>query len=193
MAEFINLYFMNNYNYSLLSASGKDVFISHNVEIKRPHLVKIGNHVAIDSGFYCTTKLEIGDYIHIAPYVTVIGGGKGLLKMGHFTGIAAGCRIICGSDGHLGDGLIGPVVPEKYKDKLIIVPVVFQPFSSIATNVVIIPGVTLAEGSVIGACSLVTKSTEPWTIYYGIPAKPIKMRRKDIMIKYAKELGYNFP
>lgn len=176
------------FDYSLLSSYGKNVYISKNVEIKRPHLVNVGNNIAIDSGFYCTTSMKIGDYIHIGPYVTVIGGEKGLLKMGDFTNIAGGSRIICVSDSHQGEGLINPLIPDKYRDRLIIAPVIFEDFSSIATNVVVLPGVTLAEGSVIGACSLVTKSTEPWTIYVGIPARPLKKRRKDIMIKYAKEL-----
>jgi galactoside O-acetyltransferase len=48
----------------------------------------------------------------------------------------------------------------------------------------------LAEGSVIGANSLVTKSTEPWTIYVGSPAKPVKARPKEKMIEYARRLGY---
>lgn len=178
------------FDYKLLSKYGKDVFISRNVEIRRPHLMEIGNHIAIDSGFYCTTQIRLGDYIHIAPYVTIIGGEKGLFKMGHFTTIAAGSRIICGSDSHLGNGLVGPTIPDKYKDKLLFQPVIFENFASVATNVVIVPGVTLAEGSVIGACSLVTKNTEPWTIYYGTPAKPVKTRKKDIMLKYARELGY---
>jgi galactoside O-acetyltransferase len=69
-------------------------------------------------------------------------------------------------------------------------PVIFERFASAGTNVVVLSGVTLAEGSVIGACSLVTKNTEPWTIYVGIPAKPMKARRKDRMIEMARELGY---
>lgn len=180
------------YNYSKLSQCGSDVRISPNVEIIRPDCVKIGNHVAIDSGFYCTTSLEMGDYIHIAPYTTVIGGKKGYLKMGHFTGMAAGCRIVCVSDSHQGMGLIGPIIPSIYRDKLIIAPVIFENFVSLATNVVVLPGVTLGEGSVVGACSLVTKNTEPWTIYYGVPAKPIKNRIKNKMLRFAKKLGYDF-
>lgn len=178
------------YDYSSLKLSGNNVFISKNVEIRRPHLVKIGNNVAIDSGFYCTTAAEIGDYIHIGPYVTVIGGATGLLKMGHFTTIAAGSRIICGSDEHLGNGLIGPTIPEKFRDNVKIEPVVFENFASVGTNVIINPGVILAEGSVVGANSFVTKNTEPWTIYVGTPAKPVKVRKKETMIKYANQMGY---
>jgi len=178
------------YDYKLLKACGEDVFISANVEIRRPHLVTVGNHVAIDTGFYCTVGAEIGDYVHIAPYVIVIGGEKGFLQMGHFSSIAAGSRVICVSNEHLGEGLPGPTIPDKYCDKRIVAPVVFEMFANVGTNVVIFPGVTLAEGSVVGACSLVTKSTEPWTVYVGIPAKPMKARRRDRMIEMARELGY---
>ena len=178
------------YDYKLLKSVGEDVFISAAVEIRRPHLVSVGRHVAIDTGFYCTTAMNIGDYIHIAPYITVIGGPSGLLQMGHFTTIAAGCRIVCGSDAHLGEGFVGPTIPERFRDKVTIAPVVFADFASVGTNVVVLPGVTLGEGSVVGACSLVTKGTEPWTIYAGTPAKPIKARRKDKMLEMARELGY---
>jgi dTDP-4-amino-4,6-dideoxy-D-glucose acyltransferase len=178
------------YNYRLLRSCGEEVFISANLEIRRPHLASVGNHVAIDSGFYCTVGLELGDYIHISPQVSVIGGEKGLLRMVGFNTIAAGSRLVCGSDEFLGEGLVGTMIPDKYRDKVTIQPIVFEMFASIATNVVVLPGVTLREGSVVGACSLVRASTEPWTIYAGIPAKPIKVRRRDKMLAMAQELGY---
>ena len=56
---------------------GTDVIINDDVTFKRPELVSIGNHVAIDKGFYCTTGLEVGNYVHISPYVTCIGGADG--------------------------------------------------------------------------------------------------------------------
>jgi acetyltransferase-like isoleucine patch superfamily enzyme len=178
------------YNYNLLQSIGEDSFISANVEIRRPQMVSVGSHVAIDTGFYLTTQAQIGDYIHIAPYVTCIGGATTKLTLNHFTTIAAGSRIICASDEHLGAGLIGPTIPDKYRDKVFFGNVVFEMFASIGTNVVVMPGVTLGEGSVVGANSFVTKNTEPWTIYVGSPAKPVKIRPKEKMIAFAKELGY---
>ena len=181
------------YDLSLLKRAGEDVFISDKVEIKRPHLVSVGNHVAIDSGFYIVTQAEIGDYIHIAPYVHVIGSAEGLLRMGNFTNISLGGKIICGSDSFMGEGLISaPGIPEEFRDRLKIEPVIFEHFANTGANVTILPGVTLREGSVIGANSLVTKSTEPWTIYAGSPARPLKARKKEQMIEYAKRLGYEF-
>lgn len=178
------------YDTGLLKACGNDVFISANAEIQRPQLVSIGHHVRIDSGFYISIAAEIGDYVHIAPYITVIGGAKGLFVMKHFATLAAGSRIICGSDDHKGDGLVGPTIPEKYKDSLTIAPVVFEQFANVGTSVVIMPGVILGEGCVIGACSFVTKSTEPWGIYIGTPARKVGERPKEKMLQYAGELGY---
>ena len=178
------------YDKSLLKHCGTNVFISANAEIRRPQLVSVGNHVALDTGLYLTTQAEIGDYIHIAPYVTVIGGADGLLQMDHFSSIAAGSRIICASDGHMGAGLPGPTIPEEFHDEVTYAPVIFERFANVATNVVIMPGVVLAEGTVIGACSLVTKSTEPWTVYVGIPARPIKIRPREKMLEYARKLGF---
>jgi len=182
---------MSAYDYSSFKNVGNDVLIGPNADFRRPHLISIGSHVAIDTGTYITTAANIGDYVHIGPYVTVIGGEQALLVMGNFTNLAAGCRVICGSDRFQGAGLIGPAtLPKKYKDEMKLAPVVLENFANVGSNAVIMPGVTLAEGSVIGACSLVTKSTEPWTIYTGIPAKRLKSRPREKMIRYAAALGY---
>ena len=180
----------NQYDYRLLKNCGEGVFISAHVEIRRPHLVTVGNQVAIDSGVYITTQADIGDYVHLAPYITIIGGEKSKVLIDHFVTIAAGSRLIVGSDSFLGDGFTSVTVPEKYRDTVKYSTIHCQRFAGIGTNVVIMPGVTIAEGSVIGACSLVTKDTEPWTIYTGVPARAIKTRKMEKMMAYAKELGY---
>ena len=160
------------YDKSMLKSVGNNVFISANVEIRRPQMVAVGDNVDIDSGFYLTTGAEIGDYVHIAAYVAVIGGAKGFLKMGNFTNIAVSGRIICVSDTFLGDGLIGAQgIPEEFR-KLKIAPVVFENFAN------------------VGAGAVVTKDTELWTIYAGSPARPIKKRPKETMLEYAAKLGY---
>jgi galactoside O-acetyltransferase len=59
-----------------------------------------------------STEALIGDYVHIAPYVCVIGGEKAKLVMGDYSGIAAGSKIICGSDDFT-KGMMNPQVPLK--------------------------------------------------------------------------------
>jgi acetyltransferase-like isoleucine patch superfamily enzyme len=175
-----------------LASYGEDVFISAKSEIRRPSLVAIGSHVAIDSFFYCTTALNLGNYIHIGPHVSIIGGKQGLLKMGHFTSAAAGVRFICVSDTFTGEGLItAPGIPEEF-GALKISPIIVEDFVNIGTNAVIMPGVHLKKGTVIGAGAVVTKDTEPFSINVGVPAKKVGDRPSGVMLQQAATLGYPF-
>lgn len=130
---------------------GKDFRVANNVVVKRGGTV--GNHVAIDHGFYCTVPFAIKDYVHISPYCTVIGGKDTFFEMGNFSGLSAGCRIICASDELKGNGIPNPTVPSKYRDKINHKPVHISDFVIIGTNSIICPGVYLEEGIVIGANS----------------------------------------
>nr|MBF4328182.1 acyltransferase [Vibrio anguillarum] len=49
----------------------------------------------------------------------------------------------------------------------------------------------LAEGTAIGAQSMVTKNTQEWSIYFGSPAKKIKNRRRDLLTLEQEYLGSN--
>lgn len=171
---------------------GKDVVMNANVEITRPELAKIGNHVAIDYGFYCTTKLVIGDYVHISPHVAVIGGKETALHVEDFCFLSVGSKYICGSETFHGHGLIGPLIPNEFKDEQILQPITLRRFSGALANSVIMPGVTMAEGSVLGANSLLKENTEPWTVYAGNPAKPIRSRSQYKAYEYAEKLGYKY-
>lgn len=155
----------------------------------------IGDHVSIDYGFYCTAKLKIGCYVHIGPHCSVIGGGMSCFTMGNFTFLAAGCRVICASDEHLGEGIGIPWIDKKYRDNVIIKPVEICNGAGVCTNCVLMPGVVIPEGAIVGAGCVVRKSLEPWTIYIpgmGGEPMPVKERRQDKIKSYAKELGYDF-
>lgn len=175
---------------------GEDVRFDNFVEFKRPTYAKVGKHVAIDSFFYCSTQITIGDYVHIGPSVSVIGGiSETYLKLGDFSFLAAGSRVICGSEDYTAGGLMGATIPMKYRAPIKLAPVIFEPFAGVGTNTVVMPGVTLAMGSMVGAGAVVTKSTEPWCVYIGTPAKMVKMRTPEDIAKtlaYAKELGYEY-
>ena len=175
---------------SLYIRIGQDVRISPQCTITRGELVELGNHIAIDTGFYCTTKLVVGDYVHISPYVCVIGGKTASMVVEDFCFISVGAKMICGSEMFHGDGLVGPLIPDKYKDKQNIGTITMERFSGVCAAGVVMPGVTMAEGSVLGANSFLKNDTQPWTIYAGNPAVPIKTRKKENMYSCAKELGY---
>lgn len=53
-------------------------------------------------------------------------------------------------------------------------PILIEDGCWIGANVTIMPGVRIGKGCIIGAGSLVTKSTEPDCIYIGAPAKKLR-------------------
>lgn len=55
-------------------------------------------------------------------------------------------------------------------------PIVIGNLSWIAACSIVMPGLHIQEGSVIGAGSILTKSTDPWGVYAGNPAKLRKLR-----------------
>lgn len=52
--------------------------------------------------------------------------------------------------------------------------IIIQNDAWIGTGSVILPGITIGEGAVVGANSLVTKDVDPYTVVGGVPAKYIK-------------------
>ena len=170
---------------------GNDVIIDNDVVFKRPHLVKIGDHVAIDKGFYCTTKIEIGNYVHISPYTTCIGGSDGEFIVKGFNNIMCGSRIICSSDRFHDSVLFGSMKPKEFKGTQITKPVIMEEFSNIGTNAIVLPGSILRKGVLLSAGSLLIGDTEEWGVYKGNPAILIKKIDSSKIIEKAKLLGYN--
>lgn len=158
-----------------LPSIGQDVLVSESVVFKHPGNVHIGSHVAIDDFCFFSTSLQIGDYVHIGPHVSVIGGIGGTLIMNECSSIAAGARMIVRSDGLQGDGLSGPV-PTQFKDEIVGNTIELKKFSAVGSNAVVLPNSQIAEGSVISAGSVFGGDSEPWTVYFGNPARPIKER-----------------
>ncbi|WP_442862504.1 DapH/DapD/GlmU-related protein [Bacillus sp. USDA818B3_A] len=66
-------------------------------------------------------------------------------------------------------------------------PIIIEVNSWIGQRAIILPGVTIGEGAVVGAGSVVTKDVEPCSIVGGNPAKHIKYRDKDVYYKLKNE------
>lgn len=168
---------------------GIDVIIDSDVVIKHPDS-SIGDHCAIDKGVYSTSKLEIGDYVHISPYVTIIGGKDSLFIAKGFNNIMAGARIVCGSDRFDDSGLFGAMIPKELKGRQIIEPVIMEEFSNIGTNAIVLPGSTLRKGVLLTAGSMLIGDTEEWGVYKGSPAVLVKKIDPTLILQSAKKLGY---
>ena len=79
-----------------------------------------------------------------------------------------------------GDYLIGPIHPEHFTN-VTGGKVIVKKYSQIGCNSVIFPNLTIGEGAVIGALSLVTKDIPSWTINVGIPTSVLKTRSKKLL------------
>jgi acetyltransferase-like isoleucine patch superfamily enzyme len=114
-------------------------------------LIRIGQHCAISSFDHISTgtsDVVIGDYVRIAPSVTVLGGSRNFRQKD--------CLIV--EQGSSNPGLkIGSDV-------------------LIGANVVILPGCHVGDGAVIGAGSVVTAEVPPYAIVAGAPAKLVGRR-----------------
>ena len=62
--------------------------------------------------------------------------------------------------------------------RLIAAPISIGPYAWICARAVVQPGVTVAEGAVLGLGGIATKDLEPWTVYGGVPARRIRKRRR---------------
>ena len=161
---------------------GHDVMIHERVTLVGIENISIGSHVRIDPEviLLATGPLTIGCYTHIAPGVFI--AAKAGFEMKNFANIAHGARIYTVNDDYSGEHLMGPTIPAELLS-LSTGAVLMQEHSTVGAGAIVMPGVTMADGSVLGALSLLGKPTQPWTIYGGIPAKPIKERRRDVIAK----------
>lgn len=165
---------------------GKNVEIGRNVYFRYPELVEIGDNVIIDEFCYFTTALSICDYVHIAPHCSIIGGKTSKLILSSFSGLSAGCRIICGSDDYL-TGLTNPNIPMIFRGKTKSTEIFIGKHAVLGTNTIVHPGIRIGEGVATGSGTLVTRNLDDWQIYIGSPAKIYKSRDKENILQKESE------
>lgn len=167
---------MGNQAYNLAFASiGKDVLIWSLAKIVSPENISIGNSVVIDDFVFLAggTRTGIGSFVHIASHASLVGSGELIIE--DFAGVSSGTRVYTGNDDYLGGSLTGPTIPYPFRTPIRSF-VHIKKHCVVGANCVVLPGVTIGEGAAIGANSLVNKDCEPWTIYVGSPARPIRSR-----------------
>lgn len=160
---------------------GKNVKVAKNCTIIGLENISMGNNVQIDENVFIVANkglLDIGNHVHIGSGSHLNCGGG--ITLGDFCGLSQGVRVYSVSDDYTGFSMTNVTVLEKYK-MLKIAPVVLASHVLIGSGSVILPGVSIGIGSAVGALSLVNMSLEEWGVYFGAPAKKIKMRSKKIL------------
>lgn len=132
--------------------------------------VKIGINTSISRGFYVDRpaglSIGIGCFLNYGVHSHCGANDTVGISIGNSVFIGSDVRICCSShefsskECRAGKNTYGPV---HIKDGC-----------WIGLCSIILPNVTIAEGCVIAAGSVVTKSTEPNGLYAGVPARRIK-------------------
>ena len=156
---------------------GDDVKISRYSCIYGAENISIGNHD------FCrmSGKITIGNYVHISVYDALFGGSEGIV-IEDFANLSSRVSVYAQSDDYSGAELTNSTIPDEYK-KIISKPVKIERHVIIGASSVVLPGVILTEGTACGAMTLVNRSTEPWSVYIGLPARKMKERKKELLEK----------
>ncbi|MBU3179285.1 acyltransferase [Clostridium estertheticum] len=157
---------------------GKNVLISKRSCVYSPQKISIGNNVRIDDFCILSGKINIGSYIHIAAYSVLYGGEDGIV-LEDFANISSKVSVYSITDDYSGETMTNPMVSNDFK-KITSGKVVIKKHVIIGSGCVVLPDITLEEGSAFGALSLINKNSEKWSINVGIPFKRIKDRSKNL-------------
>ncbi len=134
-----------------LGALGQGTVIRPSASLTNPEHIFLGENVHINRNTYLwagqNSHIKIGDNFVCGPGIFITSDNHGLKKN----------QLIRDQDGGEKDVMIGNDV-------------------WIGAYGIVLPGVTIGDGAVIAAGSVVTKDVEPYTIVAGVPAKEIGQR-----------------
>lgn len=136
---------------------GKHVRIPRNCRFSGIENIHVGEHVYFGPDFRVLSTrahVMIGNYVMFGPGVTIITGNHRTDLIGKYM-----CQVT-DKEKH----------PEDDRE------VVIEDDVWIGANTTILNGVTIGRGSVVAACSVVTKSCPPYSVIAGVPARTIKSR-----------------
>ena len=161
---------------------GANVLISDKASIYNSENISIGNNVRIDD--FCIlspgSSLNIGNYIHIACYTSIIGLGNVYIE--DFANLSSRVSVYTSNDDYTGVGMTNPMIPKEFRN-VANGDVIIKRHTIIGCNCVILPNVTLNEGVSVHALSLIYKDCSAYGVYAGVPAKYIRPRKKDFLLK----------
>ena len=138
---------------------------AHRRWLLRAFGAKVGSGVVMKSGMRVKFpwRLEIGDHSWLGEDVCIDNLDK--------VTIASNCCISQGA--YLCTGSHDWAQPTF---DLITRPIDIKEGAWIAARSIIGPGVIVREGAVLGLGSVATRDLEPWTVYLGAPATPVRTR-----------------
>jgi acetyltransferase-like isoleucine patch superfamily enzyme len=192
--------FLRNKMYPwLLRSCGRNVIFGHNVNLRHPHKITIGDGVVVDDNVLLDAKGETNDGIALGDGVfigrnSILSCKNGDISLGRNTNIGFNCILATTNSIRLGeDNIVAAytyfVGGGNYQYDHIDRPmremydyegkggVETKNNVWVAAHCTLLDGVVIGEGCVIAAGSVVAKSLPPDTIAMGIPAKAVRKRK----------------
>jgi acetyltransferase-like isoleucine patch superfamily enzyme len=150
---------------------GSALNINPGVGMRHPETFVIGDSVFIGAQCFLQGRfdgrLRIGNHVWIGPQSYFDARD---LTLEDYVGWGPGAKVL-GST-HTGQPMNLPII----QTDLEIRPVLVQKWADIGTNATLLPGVTVGEGSIVGAGAVVARDVPPYAVVAGVPAKVIRMR-----------------
>jgi len=146
------------------------------VEKNAHNFTKVGNE--INELPFPLDKVTVGNYTYGALKVFSYDSMDEMLKIGSFCSIAPNVKFILGGMHHSNHISTYPFKAyfKQISESFSKGPIIVEDDVWIGTDSIVISGVNIARGTIIGAGSVVTKSTVPYSIVGGNPARLIKYR-----------------
>lgn len=113
---------------------------------------------------------KVGKGCFIGDNVRIDLGHADMITLEDGVSIAGGSRLLC----HQRDFSNYCVGDDYNKLGYVIKPIILKKGCLIGMESFVLPGVTIGEGAIVGAGSLVTKDIPAWTVATGRPAKVVK-------------------
>lgn len=113
---------------------------------------------------------KVGEGCYIGEHVRIDQGHADMITLEDGVSVAAGTRLLC----HQRDFTNYFVGSDYMQLGYTIKPIVLKKGCLVGMESFVMPGVTIGEGAIVGAGSLVTKDIPAWTIAIGRPAVVVK-------------------
>lgn len=113
---------------------------------------------------------KVGKGCFMGDYIRIDTSHPDMITVEDNVSIASGSRLLC----HQRDFSDFCVGDDYMKLGYVVKPIVLKKGCLVGMESFVMPGVTIGEGAIVGAGSLVTKDIPAWTIAAGRPAKVLK-------------------
>jgi dTDP-4-amino-4,6-dideoxy-D-glucose acyltransferase len=159
---------------------GRNVLLSSKGSYYNTKSIYLGDNVRIDD--FCIVSageggIRIGRNVHISAFASIVGQAP--IDFEDFSGISNKVAVFSSTDDFV-KGMTNPTIPDRFR-RLKHIPVRLGRHAVVGSNSVLLPGSELAEGTSVGALSVVRGKLEPWSVYMGNPVKRIMARSRRII------------